>query len=348
MQRPRIGHLVCIGLVLGAACPGSLAQQPPDPPPSQAQQVLETIEALKARLLKEQKPDGSWSEFGWPWSSSIVAGGHTALAAWALLQAGQDPFSEPIHKAVASLLTTSMIGTYNRSLRCMLLASLARIDPVGKYARAMQSDAEYLLQSRLGNGRWSYANPGGSAKGRSYTTPDSSLNGDNSNTQFAVLALREAAMAGAAVPQNVWREIRDYWVTDQNDDGGFGYNLSDKTSYGSMTAAGTASLFITEDMVRGGRCCAGEQPESIVKALGWLSANFSSTQNPRHEAYYMYWMYSIERVAETSGYRSFGDHDWFREGAAAIVQNFRRRPGRRVGHGLRADLSGQERRPHGL
>jgi hypothetical protein len=37
----------------------------------------------------------------------------------------------------------------------------------------------------------------------------------------------------------------------------------------------------------------------------------------------MYWLYSVERVAETSGYRTFGEHDWFREGARAIVDAYR-------------------------
>ena len=149
----------------------------------------------------------------------------------------------------------------------MVLASLARIEPGGKYAKAMQADVEALLQSRLPNGRWTYFNAATVKRG--INTPDRTMIGDNSNTQFAVLALREAAMAGASIPSNIWREIRDYWQAEQFDDGGFGYRKdasSPAASYGSMTAAGTASLFITEDMVRGTQCCVGELPESIGKA----------------------------------------------------------------------------------
>ena len=254
-----------------------------------------------------------------------MAGGETAIISWALLQAGQDPFSDPIHRAVRSLMATSMIGTYNRSLRCMMLSSLARIDPTGKYGKVTQADADFLLQSRLPNGRWTYFNPS-MGQYKELRTPDQTFIGDNSNTQFAVLALREAAMAGVAVPQGTWRSIRDYWLSEQEEEGGFGYRKLNgpASAYGSMTAAGTASMFIAEEMSRGAKCCSGELPETIVNALAWLSGNFIATENPKHgHTYWMYWLYSVERVAETSGYRTFGDHDWFREGAAAIVRAYR-------------------------
>ncbi len=320
MPRPGVVCVLLASLVLAPY--GRAAPDEPQKNPVQARDVLEVIEALKARFLSIQRPDGSWPEHDWGFDSSGVVGGHTALICWALLQAGQDPFSEPIHRAVNNLLTVNMAGTYNRSVRCMVLASLARIEPGGRYARAMQADAEFLLQGRMGNGRWTYFSPA-ALKAKGLSTPDRNMLGDNSNTQFAVLALREAAVAGAAVPANVWREIRDYWQSDQNEDGGFAYRKGDGASYGSMTAAGAASLFIAEDMVRGAQCCAGELPDPISNALKWLSENFSATQNPKHGGYWPYWMYSVERVAETSGYRYFGDHDWFWEGAAAIVDAFR-------------------------
>jgi hypothetical protein len=333
MPRPRVVCLLLVGLILARVGRVRAGPDEPQKTPIKARDILEVIEALKAQFLRAQNPDGSWPEHAWGFDSSGVVGGHTALICWALLQAGQDPFSEPIHRAVNNLLTVNMAGTYNRSLRCMVLASLARIEPGGRYAHAMQTDTEFLLQGRMANGRWTYFNPA-TLKAKGLSTPDRNMLGDNSNTQFAVLGLREAAVAGAAVPINVWREIRDYWQSDQNEDGGFSYRKGDGTSYGSMTAAGVASLFIAEDMVRGAQCCAGELPEAISNALKWLSENFSATQNPRRGAYWPYWLYSIERVAETSGYRYFGEHDWFWEGAAAIVDAFR--SGRLKVHG---DLS---------
>jgi len=321
MPRPCV-YVLLVSVILSLSGRAGAAPDETQKPPLTARDVLEVIEALKAQFLKAQRPDGSWAEHAWGFDSSGVVGGHTALICWALLQAGQDPFSEPIHKAVNNLMTVNMGGTYNRSVRCMVLASLARIEPGGRYARAMQADAEFLLQGRMANGRWTYFNPA-TLKARGLNTPDRNMLGDNSNTQFAVLALREAAVAGAAVPAGVWRDIRDYWQSEQYENGGFAYRKGEGSSYGSMTAAGAASLFIAEDMIRGARCCAGELPEPIANALKWLSENFSATTNPGRDGYWPYWMYSIERVAETSGYRYFGDHDWFWEGAAAIVDAFR-------------------------
>jgi len=281
--------------------------------------ILRAIETLKRELLSAQKADGSWEDPAWGAAPAAGIGGHTALVTWALLQAGVDPHSEPIRKAVQNLLQLDMMGTYNRSLRCMVLASLARMDPLGKYARAMQADVDFLLRSRLPNGRWTYVPTSTSA--RRFRSPDRSRLGDNSNTQFAVLALREAALAGAKIPRQIWSDIREYWQRVQGSDGGFSYrDGSGGNSYGSMTAAGLASLFIAEEMGRAGQCCTGQLPEPIAKALDWLSENFAADVNPRHRAFWLYWLYSLERVAETSGYRYFGEHDWFAEGAEAIIR----------------------------
>lgn len=304
---------------------GTTAQPAPAAATVTAKNVLQMIETLRAQFLASQNADGSWQDTSWNGATNAANGGHTALICWALLQAGQEPFSDPILRAVNSLMKTNMLGAYNRSLRCMVLSSLARIEPSGKYARAMQADAEFLLQSRLTNGRWSYVSPSILQKANG-TTPDRAMVGDNSNTQFAVLALREAAVAGAPVTVSNWRSIRDYWQGEQNEDGGFGYQKGGpgtSDSYGSMTAAGTASMFIAEDMVRGAQCCKGELPTSIAHALAWLSANFIPHDNPRMSRWWMYWLYSAERVAETSGYRYFGEHDWFWEGTAAIHKAYR-------------------------
>src|SRR4029079_8601355 len=69
--------------------------------------------------------------------------------------------------------------------------------------------------------------------------------GDFSNTQFALLGLHEAVRAGAIVPEGVWRAAEKAWVVCQQRDGGWGYSVDPRTSTGSMTAAGIASLYIT-------------------------------------------------------------------------------------------------------
>ena len=48
-------------------------------------------------------------------------------------------------------------------------------------------------------------------------------NGDNSNSQFALLGLYEAERAGVPVPDTTWRMALDYWKQAQNNDGSFSY-----------------------------------------------------------------------------------------------------------------------------
>jgi len=308
--------LVVLGL-LYCGTGTAIASETPD-----EQQILNAIEQIKTYLLEHQKPDGSWPDPAWQAAPAAAKGGHTALVTWALLQAGQDPFSEPIRKAVQNLLTTEMLGTYNRSLRCMVFAWLAKTVASQKYKKALQADVDFLVKTRLPNGRWTYIHPK-IARNRHLATPDRSGQGDNSNTQFAVLALKEAADAGAKVPFALWSEVKNYWLAEQYPDGGFSYRHGEGSPYGSMTAAGLASLFIADEMLRAGRCCTEGYPEHLQKALDWLAENFTAETNPRRSAWWLYWLYSVERVAEASGYRRFGKHDWFAEGTAAILKALR-------------------------
>ncbi len=317
MQRLHVFRAAAVGLALASLAPHARSQPTPVVTDAQAQarQIFAAIEAIKFELLKAQQPDGSWAD---P-PQSYGKGGHTAIVTWALLQAGQDPFSPPIRKALDNLLTVDMDGVYNRSLRCMVMAAIARIDPTSKYARAMHADAKFLVDSRLANGQWTYHSP---------RAPRASRFGDNSNTQFAILALREAAVAGAAMPAGFWPSVSRYWEGVQNEDGGFNYGSAGGSSYGSMTAAGLASLFIAEDMARGARCCVGALPEPMQGSLDWLSGNFKADTNPNAGQWWLYWLYSVERVAEMSGYRYFGPHDWLGEGGAVISSRVGGDPGR--------------------
>src|SRR5690606_15053578 len=84
--------------------------------------------------------------------------------------------------------------------------------------------------SKGGNrkGNWSYPGPGG----------------ENSKSQFDVLALHDAKQAGAKVRRETWERADKYWRKCQNDDGSWGY-LPRADGYGSMTCAGIGALVIT-------------------------------------------------------------------------------------------------------
>jgi len=237
-------------------------------------------------------------------------GGLTALVAYALLEAKVSPQQPQLKRAIDWLMSAKLKGTYAVSLRACALAQLN--DP--KALALLKRDTEWLIEAAGEDGAYGYVSRHGRATG---TT-------DNSNSQFAVLGLWAAAQRGVKVPNNLWRRIERHWLDCQNPDGGWNYRKdSSSESYGSMTAAGMASLFIAFDAIhREDFLQPTGQKEylPITSGLKWLEENFSIRDNPgRGKQWWYYWLYSVERVARTSGHKRFGKHDWYAEGAARLL-----------------------------
>jgi hypothetical protein len=192
---------------------------------------------------------------------------------------------------------------------------------VAKLARELE---ETQIQQGQNTGSWSYSKMlrvGG---------------GDRSNAQFAVLGLREAQEMGIPVGLDTWRRAHDHWLACQNGDGGWAYSGKGvlRGSTGSMTAAGIATMVITQAMLRteekvlnpDGTPSAGE-PQSdkpLDDAYRWLGSNFSVTHNPGDGRWLLYYLCGLERAGRFSGRRFFIDaqgqkHDWYREGADYVV-----------------------------
>ena len=158
----------------------------------------------------------------------------SALCTLALLNAGVEAGDPQMQKALAYLRKFKPERTYVTSLQTMVFA---RAEP--------QNDM--LLISR--NVKWlenkQKAGEGDPRRG-SWSYPDGS--GDNSNSQFALLALSEAERAGVQVSDKTWRLGRAYWEDCQNPDGSWGY-YKHVPGTGSMTCAGITSLVITADRI---------------------------------------------------------------------------------------------------
>jgi hypothetical protein len=89
----------------------------------------------------------------------------------------------------------------------------------------------------------------------------------------------------------------------------------------SMTAAGVATLFITNDMLHAGAAadCRGNAPHKAIDAgLAWLAANSQGVYDLSGQ-FPFYTLYGIERIGLASGYKYLGGVDWYRQGAAALV-----------------------------
>ena len=297
-----------------------------------ATQVSDSIDKAKRFLLNAQDPDGSWSSGGGldgTYGGVPYSIGVSSLVMLALFNTGMTLADPEIRRGLNWLRKQSPDHTYDISL--MIQALAAAKDGVRDLPRviALVRDLEELqLRNGPNAGSWSYS--------RSQTT----YGGDRSNGQFAVLALRDAQEMGVPVSREVWLRARQHWIGSQNGDGGWGYSSTDgshrKSSYGSMTVAGIATLVITDGMLKaadrelhpdGTPVCCGEPKidQPLENACRWLGDRFQVRNNPGEDGnFVLYYLYGLERAGRFSGRRFFVNargqkHDWYREGAAFLV-----------------------------
>lgn len=296
--------------VVTIVAPGrALAQRPPEGPVDAAQ-VLAAIERGVAYLKREQLPRGRWGEM------AGYEGGVTALCTLALLNSGVGVDDSVIRQALTYLRGLELDKTYTVSLQTMVLcAAEPKKDMllIGRNVRWLES---HQIKEGQRKGAWSYPGPGG----------------DNSNAQFAVLALYEAQRAGAAVSRDTWQLAYDYWSRTQNEDGSWGYVPGD-VGTGSMTCAGIGGLAISAAAVESGDAtvengrvvCCRPHPDDhqLDLAIDWLAKRFSVNRNPRPDgggqSVLYYYLYGLERAGRLTARRFIGEHDWYREGAEFLV-----------------------------
>ncbi|RMG38884.1 MAG: DUF4159 domain-containing protein [Planctomycetota bacterium] len=296
------------------------------------ERVLASIEAAKRFLVRSQDADGSWSS-----DSGGYEVGVTALATLALLNADMDADEGPVKRALQWLRSRPPMAlnrTYEVALACMALVAARQWDRDRTRITALASWLEQAqIKSGPNAGAWSYGIMGGG--------------GDRSNTQYAVLGLREAALAGAPISQATWALARRHWLLYQNPSGGWGYTgLGNPT--GSMTVAGIASFVITGSLLRDPqevtkagtlKCCGLTDPDAgrLEKAIAWMGSHFAVGHNPGAGNWLLYYLYGMERAGRLSGRRFFGKHDWYREGAAFLIRGQSKRDGSWAGPGIESN-----------
>ncbi|MCY2930057.1 MAG: DUF4159 domain-containing protein [Planctomycetota bacterium] len=293
-------------LMLAAAAPAG-AQTPVDPPAGVDAAAGAAAAFLKARLASDGMAAGEYPR------GNPRHGGRTGLCAYALLSArvpGNDP---ALARAVVWLRGAKLEGVYATAMRAGALAALNN-----KTDRAtLAADAKWLVEAARSDGTYTYGPPGADDAGVY----------DNSNSQMAVLGVWEAWRHGVDVPAAYWRKVETHWRSAQQADGGWGYFAPPAgrrgNSYGSMTAAGLATLFICQDALYRDRftlCREQELSGPISRGMDWLTKRFDVAGNPgKGVEWQQYWLYSLERAALASGWRDFGGHDWYAEGAAELL-----------------------------
>ena len=293
---------------------------------------IDSAVAKAKDFLWSKWSNGHWPELGKEGATSGSGyvpnyGGVTALCAYALLSAGESADEARMKETLAWLAKLKTNGTYTRSLRAAVWATLGRKSP---YDKNLVDDVNWLLAAE-NNGAYTYTGPQSRSVGFGVPALAGPAAGkgegpryDNSNSQFAVLGVWAGARKGVPVPTEFWKRVEKHWLADQRPDGGWTYQSGGPQSYGSMSAAGLATLFVCFDKLHSREYVAikeGSEYPPIALGLEWLNKNFSDRVNPRHgEQDFYYYLYTLERVGLAGGYKTFGGQDWYRQGAATVLR----------------------------
>jgi len=301
-----IRRIAIIVAILAAGAARTAVAQDVDP-----QAVRTAIDRAIVYLESHQRLNGSWDDY------ANQPGGVTSLVTLALLNAGVSVEDPHVQKALGYLRNLRLDRTYAVSLQTMALCA----GEPKKDLLIIRRNAQWLeeTQKRGGqqnSGSWSYPQGGG----------------DNSNAQFALLALHEAQRVGVDIKRKTWEDALLYWEGSQNLDGSWGYTPGAPGS-GSMTCAGIASVVICSSelsvgdaTIKNGRVqCCGHQvhSDSVERGIDWLARNWSVSRNPgpgAHQIWTLYYLYGLERVGRMTSRRFIGTHDWYRLGANYLVK----------------------------
>jgi hypothetical protein len=280
--------------------------------------------------------------------------GYDSLYVLALLHAKVPKKNEVIQKVAKRIREAPIRCTYTAALVLMALEALNTPTeellhpedyrdkpPVRNLSDDDRRQAEravrYLVKGQLAGG-WTYVTHTADKE----FFPNQTGDADNSNTQFALMGLYAARRMGARVESKVWRKALGYWQRVLNKTGfrpkgrkqqlaGWDYNSQGRAAaYLSMTAGGFASLAIISaglGVKPGSRSKEGMTLGRLMhRALDWLEYFYSvracrrcRLPTPDLADDMAYQLYALERACDLGRLEKIGRHDWYHDGAMAIL-----------------------------
>ncbi len=284
-------------------------------------------------LYSQQNTDGHWEVVPPPPPGPVKTppdkigtsdyyqyGGRTAVAVYALLEAGESPSDPRLKKAIDHLRTTTVVTVYPLALRCQVWANLP---PTPENKQALRRDAAAIMaQKKLTKDKmlvWDYAQ---------MATPR--FNYSLNNVQEAAWGLATAQEMEYEVPADVWKGIDKTFDAAQLPDGSFGPIIPSKntpnptpTVYG--TATGVSALYLAQDFSRADAYATPKgnaaNPQ-IDKGIDYIARRLSETEDGKTDSsvsVHRTW-YGIGIVALASGQRRLNDQDWYELGSTDLMK----------------------------
>ena len=248
-------------------------------------------------------------------------GGQTALAAYALLAAGDNPQANPkLADALAFLKQAKVGGSYALGIRCLVWARLPQTPDVKALMKQDAASLRAMMKTR------------GQAKGfYDYDARGSATTYSLSRSQYAVLGVWAAAQSGVEVPTEYWRTVTASWTGHQDAGGGWNY-LKGSRQYpitAGMTAAGVATLYLAQEFLLAEtiKACEGNPASpAIDRGLKWLADNFEQVgaEQGYEREFPFATLYAVERVGMASGRKYFGGNDWYGRGVEYLLSRQRK------------------------
>jgi hypothetical protein len=267
-----------------------------------------------------------------PWEGNPGAhdqeGGLACMATYALLAAGESPQDGRMKQAVDLVKGLPLQGTYAIGMRAQIYQFLQKAGN----AQAIRNDAMLLgdrmrMKERMTDKeRKDHAESDGLFR---YAQKD--LDYDHSCSNYGVLGMWAIAETNFEVPTLFWQKSEAAWLRHQHEDGSWSYVGGGSDTHDdqkgwehqgtmSMTSAGVATLFITQEYLHGmeGLRCTGNVSNPAIEAgIRWMSQHMDKIAGER--TYYTW--YNVERVGTASGLKYFGTVDWYKDGADYLVKH---------------------------
>jgi predicted enzyme related to lactoylglutathione lyase len=264
--------------------------------------------------------------------------GEVALGALAMIKA-EVPASDPaLARALAKIMKrfgdASYVPERNGGAEIyeagVIILALGSLDS-SFYKPQIDSCAKYIQSRQNDNGSWDYS---------------SRNQGDTSISQYAVLGLWEAEVAGVSVSPLTWDKAASWFLSSQSAGGSWNYHRDEGNNPETvaMTAAGVGSLLICERQLAPYRAnvrilnpflipleteadrrkytpdvSPKRVTQGIQAGIAWLAANFttSNEQIIGHSPFYA--LYGIERIGALADTATLGRRDWFQDGRTYLA-----------------------------